>query len=102
MGDDVTRRVADALGYYADIPQAFWRRVTRYHVPIKWFACWIGLVATQFALGFVHLPVPWLWVLGGGMVLGLAELLALQWVTWADPQWDALLTQRDTAYYEAD
>ena len=101
-----TRRVTidetDALGYYADIPQAFWRRVTRYHIPVKWFACWLSMVAMQFGFGFFHLTLPGLWILVGGSLLALGELGLLQWLTWADPQWDSLITQRDNAYYEAD
>ena len=34
----VTEQRQVAVGFYADIPQAFWRRVTRYHIPVKWFA----------------------------------------------------------------
>ena len=91
-----------ALGFYADIPQAFWRRVTRYHMPVKWFACWLGMAIMQCAGGFMSLTVAWQWIVGGGIALALVELMALQWVTWADPDWDTMLTRRDCCYYEAD
>jgi hypothetical protein len=89
------------LGYDAHIPQGFWKRVVQYHVPVKWFACWVGLVVTQIALGLLHLPLPGLWTLGLGIVVALLELVLLQWLTWAHPQWDSLLWHRDTHYYEA-
>ena len=96
------RRQQIALGYYADIPQAFWRRLTRYHVPVKWFACWLGGAIIQLTLAMTQLPFPWGWSLISAAVVTLGELGLLQWLTWADPQWDSLLTQRDCTYYEAD
>ena len=101
MAERVTDQQQAALGFYADIPQAFWRRITRYHVPVKWFACWFGVVVLQFVLGFMICPWHWLVTLGGGLGLALAELICLQWLTWADPQWDGAMTARDCRYYEA-
>ena len=98
----VTEQRQVAVGFYADIPQAFWRRVTRYHIPVKWFACWLGMAIMQCAGGFMALAVPWQWILGGGIAIALVELMALQWVTWADPEWDTMLARRDCCYYEAE
>ena len=102
MSDRVTQGNRSALGYSAEIPQAFWRRVTRYHMPVRWFACWLALTVMQFVLGFTQIPAPWQVVFVGGGAMALGELMALQWLTWADPYWDSLVTQRDCIYYEAD
>jgi hypothetical protein len=88
-------------GYDAQIPQGFWRRVLQYHVPPKWLGCLLGLAIMQIALGVVHLPFWWLWTVLGGVVLAAGELLLLQWVTAADPEWDSLMLRRDTRQYEA-
>lgn len=102
MTTRVTRRSRAALGYYADIPQAFWRRATRYHIPGKWFGCWLGIAIMQFGFGFTHGAIHWQIVLVVGSILAFAELWALQWVSIADPTWDTMLISRDCHYYEAD
>lgn len=89
-------------GFDADIPQGFWRRVTQYHVPAKWLGVWFGLGVCQVVVSVTSLPVWWMWSAGGSLVVVFAELVFLQWLTWADSQWDSLWGHRDCHPYEAD
>ena len=92
----------DALGFTAEIPQAFWRRVTRYQMPVKWFAAWLGLAMAQALAALTSVPGPRSVTLTAAGSLIVGELLLLQWLTRADPYWDSLVTQRDCHYYEAE
>lgn len=98
----MARAEREAPGFTAEIPQAFWRRVTRYHLPVKWFGCWLAVVIVESIFAFTHLRASWQLILGGCVFLAMGQLMAMQWLTWADPQWDALLLRRDCRYYEAE